>query len=78
MKVPNEIRQMYTDAYNMLVDVYKEEDDLNLGGEEFFGRLLDRMKAVADKHNHPLANDLLLAAYDQAERLWKEKHNAAP
>ena len=33
MKVPNEIRQMYTDAYNMLVDVYKEEDDLNLGGE---------------------------------------------
>jgi hypothetical protein len=56
--------------------VYKDEDDFKLGVDEFFDRLLDRMKAIANKHNHPLANDLLLAAYDQAERLWKEKHNA--
>lgn len=42
----------------------------------FFGSLLDRIKDESEKHHHPHANDLLLAMYDQAERLWKEKHDA--
>lgn len=77
MKVPAEIRQMWTDAYNLLIEIYNDEDALSLTGEECFGPLLDKVKAEADKHNHPHANDLLLAVYDQAERLWKEKHDAA-
>lgn len=76
MKVPTEIRQMWTDAYNLLVDVYKDEEMLEQTDEQFFGNLLDRIKAESEKHHHPHANDLLLAMYDQAERLWKEKHDA--
>lgn len=76
MKTPTEIRQMWTDAYNLLVEVYKDEDALNQPAEQFFERLLDKMKAESEKHHHPHANDLLLAIYDQAERLWKEKHDA--
>ena len=76
MKVPAEIRQMWTDAYNLLVEVYRDEDALNQSAEMFFDSLLGRMKSESEKHNHPHANDLLLATYDQAERLWKEKHNA--
>lgn len=77
MKVPTEIRQMWTDAYNLLVDVYKNEEALNGTADDFFGNLLERMQneSVAH-HEHPHINDLLLAVYDQAARLWKEKHNA--
>lgn len=78
MKVPAEIRQMWTDAYNLLVEVYKDDNALNQPAEQFFDSLLGKMKAESDKHHHLHSNDLLLAAYDQAERLWKEKHNAAP
>ena len=77
MKVPAEIRQMWTDTYNMLVEVYKDDEALALPAEEFFDRLLERIKTEAGKHSHPHANDLLFAVYDQAERIWKERHDAS-
>lgn len=77
MKVPAEIRAMWTEAYQLLVEVYRDEEALSQDEEGFFGALLGRMKTESEKHHHPHANDLLLAAYDQAERLWKERHNAA-
>lgn len=36
MKVPTEIRQMWTDAYNLLVDVYKDDEKLEQTDEQFF------------------------------------------
>ena len=54
MKVPTEIRQMWTDSYNLLVEVYKDEDALNQPAEQFFGNLLGKMKAESDKHHHPI------------------------
>ena len=78
MKVPAEIRQMWTDAYNLLVEIYKDDEALTKDAESFFGPLADRIQAEANAHHHSHASDLLLAVYDQAERLWKENHNAAP
>lgn len=77
MKVPNEIRQMWTDSYNLLVEVYKNEAALQQDGEAFFGALVEKMSAAAEAlgyHDH--ANELLIAAYNQAERVWKGQHDA--
>lgn len=77
MKVPQEIRQMWTGAYNLLVEVYKDDAALDRDADGFFNPIIDKLRAEAEAHNHPHANDLLIAAYDQAERLWKERHNHA-
>lgn len=61
MKVPAEIRQMWTDAYNLLVEIYKDDEALTKDAESFFGPLADRIQAEANAHHHSHASDLLLA-----------------
>lgn len=76
MAIPNRIREMWRDAYNLLAATYADDKQALIASrdERFYEDLLDQLISIANKfENHPMAKDLLIAVYEQAERMWKEK-----
>lgn len=78
MMVPSRLKSMWRDAYNLLIAIYADADN-NLvfrRDELFFESILEQIQILAAKYEqHPMIKDLLVAVYEQAERLWKQSRD---
>ena len=65
------IKAAFRDAYNFL-ELYAKQIDAG-GNDAFWDCVANDYAEICRKHNDPLATALMIAAFEEVERLWHKR-----